>query len=140
MTVLVVEDDRKIANLLERGLSKNGHRVTVAADGREGTKMMLNGRYDAALLDVLLPGMNGLAVLESVRSSWIDRGHGPGSESEPIFSKERTNSLTTASYVVSTIQVTLMQAAKSLMPYSDTCLPHLASNATWRLARRCVRS
>jgi DNA-binding response OmpR family regulator len=68
MTVLVVEDDRKIANLLERGLSENGHRVTVAVDGRDGTKMMLNGRYDAALLDVLLPGMNGLAVLEAVRS------------------------------------------------------------------------
>jgi DNA-binding response OmpR family regulator len=46
MTVLVVEDDRKIANLLERRLSENGRRVTLAADGREGTKMMLN----AALL------------------------------------------------------------------------------------------
>lgn len=68
MNVLVVEDDRKIANLLERGLSENGHRVSVAADGREGTKMMLNNRYDAALLDVLLPVMNGLAVLETVRS------------------------------------------------------------------------
>ncbi len=68
MTVLVVEDDRKIANLLERGLSENGHHVTVAADGREGAKMMLSDRYDAALLDVLLPGMNGLAVLEAVRS------------------------------------------------------------------------
>jgi two-component system copper resistance phosphate regulon response regulator CusR len=68
MNVLVVEDDRKIANLLERGLSENGHLVSVANDGLEGTEMMLTGGYDAALLDVLLPGINGLAVLEAIRS------------------------------------------------------------------------
>jgi two-component system copper resistance phosphate regulon response regulator CusR len=68
MNVLVVEDDRKIANLLERGLSENGHLVSVATDGREGAEMLLTGSYDAALLDVLLPGINGLSVLETVRS------------------------------------------------------------------------
>jgi len=68
MNVLVIEDDRKIASLLERGLSENGHQVVVASDGPEGAKMMLEGNYDAALLDVLLPRMNGLDVLEAVRT------------------------------------------------------------------------
>jgi len=68
MNVLVIEDDRKIAHLLERGLSENGHRVSVAGNGRQGTEMILSGGYDAALLDILLPGMDGLSVLEFVRS------------------------------------------------------------------------
>lgn len=68
MNVLVVEDDGKIASLLERGLGENGHQVSVASDGREGTRMMLDDQYDAALLDVLLPRMNGLEVLEAVRA------------------------------------------------------------------------
>jgi len=68
MNVLVIEDDRRIAGLLERGLSENGHRVSVSGNGREGAEMILGGEYDAALLDILLPGMDGLAVLEEVRA------------------------------------------------------------------------
>jgi DNA-binding response OmpR family regulator len=68
MNVLVIEDDRRIAGLLERGLSENGHRVQVSGNGREVAEMMLSGGYDAALLDILLPGMDGLAVLEQVRA------------------------------------------------------------------------
>jgi two-component system, OmpR family, response regulator len=68
MNVLVIEDDRRIAGLLERGLSENGHRVSVSGNGREGAEMMLGGGFDAALLDILLPGMDGLAVLQQVRA------------------------------------------------------------------------
>src|SRR5580698_6948065 len=68
MNILVIEDDRKISNLLERGLSEHGHRVSVSGNGREGAEMMLGGGYDAALLDILLPGLDGLAVLEEVRA------------------------------------------------------------------------
>lgn len=68
MNVLIVEDDRKIAGLLERGLGENGHCVSVAGNGREGAEMLLAGKYDAALLDILLPGLNGLQVLEYVRA------------------------------------------------------------------------
>jgi two-component system copper resistance phosphate regulon response regulator CusR len=68
MNVLVIEDDRRIAGLIERGLSENGHRVSLAGNGREGAELMLGGRFDAALLDILLPGMDGLAVLEHVRA------------------------------------------------------------------------
>ncbi len=68
MNVLVIEDDRRIAGLIERGLSENGHRVSISGNGREGAEMMLAGRFDAALLDILLPGMDGLSVLEEVRA------------------------------------------------------------------------
>lgn len=68
MRVLVIEDDRRIAQLIKRGLSENGHSVSLADNGREGAEQMLEGQYDAALLDLLLPGMDGLAVLEHVRA------------------------------------------------------------------------
>jgi two-component system, OmpR family, response regulator len=68
MNVLVIEDDRKIARLLERGLSEHGHLVTVSGNGREAAQMIIGGEYDAALLDILLPGIDGLAVLERVRA------------------------------------------------------------------------
>lgn len=68
MNVLVIEDDRRISGLIERGLSENGHRVSAAYNGHDGVEMMLHGGYDAVLLDILLPGMNGMAVLEQVRS------------------------------------------------------------------------
>jgi DNA-binding response OmpR family regulator len=68
MNILVVEDDRRIAGLVERGLRENGHRVSLSGNGQEGAQMLLAGKYDAALLDILLPGMDGLAVLEQVRA------------------------------------------------------------------------
>jgi two-component system copper resistance phosphate regulon response regulator CusR len=69
MNVLVIEDDPRIASLLELELTENGHQVSLSNNGREGAALMLNGRFDAALLDILLPGgMDGLAVLEHVRA------------------------------------------------------------------------
>jgi two-component system copper resistance phosphate regulon response regulator CusR len=68
MNVLLIEDDRRIAGLVERGLMEDGHRVSIAYDGRDGADMMLDGNFDVALLDILLPGMNGLSVLEQVRA------------------------------------------------------------------------
>lgn len=67
MNVLVIEDDRRIAGLVERGLRDHGHRVCLAGNGREGAAMMLGGNFDVALLDILLPEMDGLSVLEEVR-------------------------------------------------------------------------
>ena len=68
MNVLLIEDDKRISELVERGLKEDGHRVSVSYNGAEGAEMMLEGEYDAALLDILLPGMDGFAVLEKVRS------------------------------------------------------------------------
>ena len=67
MNVLVIEDDKRIAALVERALIGDGHCVTLCHNGREGADMLLATKYDAALLDLLLPGMDGLEVLERVR-------------------------------------------------------------------------
>jgi DNA-binding response OmpR family regulator len=68
MNVLVIEDDKRISNLVQRALTEDRHRVTVSDNGREGADMLLSGRYDAALLDILLPGIDGFEVLRQVRS------------------------------------------------------------------------
>lgn len=68
MDLLLIEDDRRIAGLVERGLKGDGHSVSISHNGTEGAEMMLERDYDLALLDILLPGMDGLSVLERVRS------------------------------------------------------------------------
>ena len=68
MNVLVIEDDNRIANLVDRALTEDGHHVTVSGNGREGAGMLLSGRFDAALLDIFLPEMDGFEVLEQVRT------------------------------------------------------------------------
>jgi DNA-binding response OmpR family regulator len=68
MNILVIEDDKRIAGLVERSLTENGHQVFLSYDGREGADMMLGGKYDVALLDLYLPKMDGFAVLEQVRA------------------------------------------------------------------------
>jgi DNA-binding response OmpR family regulator len=68
MNVLVIEDDKRIASLVERALTEDGHRVAISYSGREGSHMLLSGKFDAALLDILLPEMDGFEVLERVRA------------------------------------------------------------------------
>jgi DNA-binding response OmpR family regulator len=68
MNVLVIEDDSRIANLVECALTEDGHRVAVSHNGREGAHLLLSGKFDAALLDILLPEMDGFEVLEEVRT------------------------------------------------------------------------
>jgi DNA-binding response OmpR family regulator len=68
MNVLVIEDDNRIANLVDRALTEDGHRITISDNGREGAEMLLSGKFDAALLDILLPEMDGFEVLKQVRT------------------------------------------------------------------------
>lgn len=68
MNVLVVEDDNRIASLVDRALTEDGHNVAVSDNGREGAEMLLSGRFDAALLDILLPEMDGFEVLRQIRT------------------------------------------------------------------------
>ena len=69
MNVLVIEDDNRIADLVDLALREDGHHVTLSGNGREGAAMLLSGRFDAALLDILLPEMDGFEVLTQVRAS-----------------------------------------------------------------------
>ncbi len=70
MRVLVVEDEPGIANFVGQGLSEAGYAVDLARDGREGLDYALAADYDVLILDILLPKMNGLALLRELR----DRG------------------------------------------------------------------
>jgi len=68
MNILVIEDDARIAKLVERALEGEGHHVAISGNGREGASMLLSGRFDATLLDILLPEMDGFEVLHHVRT------------------------------------------------------------------------
>lgn len=65
--LLVVEDEVKIARFLELELKYEGYIVEQANDGRKGLEKALNGDYDLILLDVMLPGLNGMEVCRRIR-------------------------------------------------------------------------
>src|SRR5262245_55396171 len=67
--ILVVDDDREIRDLLSRFLRKHSFRVTAAADGREMRKALEAGRFDLVVLDLMLPGEDGLALCRWLRST-----------------------------------------------------------------------
>jgi two-component system copper resistance phosphate regulon response regulator CusR len=68
MNVLVIEDDNRIASLVDRALTEDGHHVTVSGNGREGMDLLLSKKFDAALLDIFLPELDGFEVLRQVRT------------------------------------------------------------------------
>lgn len=68
MRILVIEDEPTLARFVEQGLKAEGHAVTVRHDGESGEAAALTGDYALVLLDLVLPGKPGLAVLQSVRA------------------------------------------------------------------------
>ncbi|MCW0398073.1 Transcriptional activator protein CzcR [Xanthomonas sacchari] len=68
MKVLIVEDERKTADYLQQGLSEQGCTVDVAYDGIDGQHLALHYDFDVIVLDVMLPGLDGFAILRSLRS------------------------------------------------------------------------
>jgi len=71
MRILVVEDDRAIASVLERSLKEESYAVDVAGDGIEGEWLAMENVYDCIILDVMLPRKDGFAVLSTIRSSGV---------------------------------------------------------------------
>lgn len=71
MRILVVEDERKIADALKKGLETEGYQVTTAATGEEGFFCMTTEEYDLMLLDLMLPGRDGIEILRSIRNKGI---------------------------------------------------------------------
>jgi DNA-binding response OmpR family regulator len=67
MKTLVVEDDRKIASFIQRGLKEQGFVVEVCADGNEGYTRAISQIYDVIVLDIMLPGRDGLSILRALR-------------------------------------------------------------------------
>jgi two-component system OmpR family response regulator len=72
MRVLLVEDDKKIAAFVLKGLRAEGFAVDHAADGQEGLHLALSEPYDVAIVDIMLPKMDGLRLIESLRREKIN--------------------------------------------------------------------
>ena len=72
MRILIVEDDKKIASFIEKGLKAAGFAVDHAADGEEGLDLALTEPYDAAIVDLMLPKRDGLSVIETLRREKIN--------------------------------------------------------------------
>ncbi|MBL8491359.1 MAG: response regulator, partial [Rhodocyclaceae bacterium] len=67
--ILVVDDDREIRQLLAEYLEKQGLRCTAVADGRQMRAALEKGRFDLVILDLMLPGEDGLALCRHLRAS-----------------------------------------------------------------------
>ena len=71
MRILVVEDDKKIASLVVKGMEQAGFAVDHAEDGEDGLDLALSEPYDAAIIDVMLPKLDGLTIIERMRQRKI---------------------------------------------------------------------
>jgi len=69
--ILVIEDDLRLAAVIQRGLTESGHVVDVEHDGEEGAGAALCGQYDVVVLDVMLPRKDGFAVARELRASGV---------------------------------------------------------------------
>ena len=72
MYILVVEDERRLAQVVRRVLEEEGHTVDLAHDGEEGLAMATDGSHDVIVLDILLPGMDGFEVCRALRRDRMD--------------------------------------------------------------------
>jgi len=68
MKLLVVDDERRIAESIKQGLEQEGYAVDVAFDGEDGYNAAWADEYDAIILDVMMPVMNGFEVVQKLRS------------------------------------------------------------------------
>ncbi|WP_432836985.1 response regulator transcription factor [Dactylosporangium sp. CA-092794] len=73
MRLLVVEDEMRMAHALQRGLQAEGFAVDVAGDGPNGLELARHGGYDAVILDIMLPGLSGYRVVQTLRAekNWV---------------------------------------------------------------------
>lgn len=69
--ILVVEDDLTIAQFVERGLMEAGYAVDVAANAEDGLGLVVEGVHDALVVDIMLPGMDGLELIERCRGQGV---------------------------------------------------------------------
>jgi len=72
MQILVVEDEKKIANILKRGLSEENYTIDIAQDGEEALEKAEVNSYDFIILDLMIPKVDGITVCKTLRSKNID--------------------------------------------------------------------
>ena len=71
MRILVVEDEKKIADFIKRGLKEEGYAVDVAYDGEQGLFLARSNSYDLMLLDLMLPKVDGLTICRNLKKEGI---------------------------------------------------------------------
>ena len=71
MRILIVEDEKKVASFIKKGLTEEGYAVDLASDGETGLEMGLDGVHDLIVLDINLPGRDGLSVLREIRKKKV---------------------------------------------------------------------
>jgi heavy metal response regulator len=71
MRILVIEDEKKIASFIKRGLKEEGHMVDVAYDGEEGYRLSGENDYDLILLDIMLPKRDGISLCRQLRDDGV---------------------------------------------------------------------
>jgi len=71
MRILLIEDEKNLANIIKKGLQEEGYSVDVAYDGEEGLYMAENLPADVIVLDIMLPKLDGLAILKTIRKKGI---------------------------------------------------------------------
>ncbi|WP_421792233.1 winged helix-turn-helix domain-containing protein [Hyphobacterium sp.] len=71
MRILIIEDDREAANYIRKGLKESGHVVDHAADGEEGLELGRAADYDILVVDRMLPKLDGLSVIETLRDEGV---------------------------------------------------------------------
>jgi DNA-binding response OmpR family regulator len=69
MNVLVIEDDRRLADAVHQGLVEDGHQVHISRQGDEGLSLIESNHFDAVVLDLMLPVMDGFTILHKARAS-----------------------------------------------------------------------
>ena len=72
MRALVIEDDDKIASFVTNGLKQAGFNTSRAADGADGLRLALNEHYDVAVVDIMLPKLDGLSLIEELRQQQVN--------------------------------------------------------------------
>ena len=71
MRILIIEDDAETAAYILRGLEEDGHVLARAAEGREGLMLAATGDFDVLVIDRMLPGLDGLAIVRTLRASGV---------------------------------------------------------------------
>jgi DNA-binding response OmpR family regulator len=71
MRILVVEDEKKVASFIKRGLEEEKYEITVSHDGADGCKQALDGNFSLIILDVMLPKKDGLTVVKELREAGL---------------------------------------------------------------------
>ncbi len=68
MKILIIEDDKRLAELIKRGLEEDGYNITIAYDGEMGKKLAFRQDFSLIISDIILPGINGLELCRSIRA------------------------------------------------------------------------